>query len=97
MGVRPDLTCLGKIIGGGLPVGAYGGRPELMNMIPPAGPVYQAGTLSGNPLSMAAGIATLSLLLEESPATPAQGAGGAGRTGAGGWETPPRRRQPRAG
>jgi glutamate-1-semialdehyde 2,1-aminomutase len=61
-GVRPDLTCLGKIIGGGLPVGAYGGRPELMNQVSPAGPVYQAGTLSGNPLSMAAGIATLSVL-----------------------------------
>ncbi len=57
--VKPDLTCLGKIIGGGLPVGAYGGRPELMNQISPAGPVYQAGTLSGNPLSMAAGIVTL--------------------------------------
>jgi glutamate-1-semialdehyde 2,1-aminomutase len=61
-GIRPDLTCLGKVIGGGLPVGAYGGRPELMNQVSPAGPVYQAGTLSGNPLSMAAGIATLSLL-----------------------------------
>ena len=60
--VRPDLTCLGKIIGGGLPVGAYGGKPELMNQVSPAGPVYQAGTLSGNPLAMAAGIATLSLL-----------------------------------
>ncbi len=60
--VRPDITCLGKIIGGGLPVGAYGGKPELMNQISPAGPIYQAGTLSGNPLSMAAGIATLSLL-----------------------------------
>jgi glutamate-1-semialdehyde 2,1-aminomutase len=61
-GVRPDLTCLGKIIGGGLPVGAYGGRRELMEQVAPAGPVYQAGTLSGNPLAMAAGIATLSLL-----------------------------------
>jgi glutamate-1-semialdehyde 2,1-aminomutase len=61
-GVRPDLTTLGKIIGGGLPVGAYGGRPELMNLISPAGPIYQAGTLSGNPLSMAAGIATVGLL-----------------------------------
>jgi glutamate-1-semialdehyde 2,1-aminomutase len=55
-GVRPDLTCLGKIIGGGLPVGAYGGRTELMEMVAPAGPVYQAGTLSGNPLAMTAGI-----------------------------------------
>ncbi len=53
--VRPDLTCLGKIIGGGLPVGAYGGRAELMELVAPAGPVYQAGTLSGNPLAMAAG------------------------------------------
>jgi glutamate-1-semialdehyde 2,1-aminomutase len=61
-GVRPDLTCLGKIIGGGLPVGAYGGRRDLMRQGAPAGPVYQAGTLSGNPLAMAAGIATLSLL-----------------------------------
>jgi glutamate-1-semialdehyde 2,1-aminomutase len=57
--VKPDLTTLGKIIGGGLPVGAYGGRAELMDMIAPLGPVYQAGTLSGNPLAMAAGIATL--------------------------------------
>ncbi len=55
-GVRPDLTCLGKIIGGGLPVGAYGGRAALMSLVAPAGPVYQAGTLSGNPLAMAAGI-----------------------------------------
>ncbi len=57
--VRPDLTCLGKIIGGGLPVGAYGGRRDIMQQIAPLGPVYQAGTLSGNPLAMAAGIATL--------------------------------------
>ena len=57
--VKPDLTTLGKIIGGGLPVGAYGGPAKLMNMIAPLGPVYQAGTLSGNPLAMAAGIATL--------------------------------------
>jgi glutamate-1-semialdehyde 2,1-aminomutase len=56
MGVRPDLTCLGKIIGGGLPVGAYGGRADLMSLVSPAGPVYQAGTLSGNPLAMTAGI-----------------------------------------
>jgi glutamate-1-semialdehyde 2,1-aminomutase len=60
--VKPDLTTLGKVIGGGLPVGAYGGRQEIMQMIAPAGPVYQAGTLSGNPLAMAAGIATLNLL-----------------------------------
>jgi glutamate-1-semialdehyde 2,1-aminomutase len=61
-GVRPDLTCLGKIIGGGLPVGAYGGRADLMELVAPAGPVYQAGTLSGNPLAMAAGIWSLSRL-----------------------------------
>jgi len=64
-GVKPDLTCLGKIIGGGLPVGAYGGRAEIMDKIAPDGPVYQAGTLSGNPLAMAAGIATLQLLKQE--------------------------------
>lgn len=58
-GVMPDLTTLGKVIGGGLPVGAYGGRRELMEMVAPAGPVYQAGTLSGNPLAMTAGLATL--------------------------------------
>jgi glutamate-1-semialdehyde 2,1-aminomutase len=62
--VTPDLTCLGKIVGGGLPVGAYGGRREIMELIAPLGPVYQAGTLSGNPLAMAAGIATLRLLGE---------------------------------
>ena len=61
-GVHPDLTCLGKIIGGGLPVGAYGGRADLMEMVAPAGPVYQAGTLSGNPLAMAAGLWSLSRL-----------------------------------
>jgi glutamate-1-semialdehyde 2,1-aminomutase len=61
-GVKPDLTCLGKIIGGGLPVGAYGGKKEIMEMVSPVGPVYQAGTLSGNPLAMAAGIATLKQL-----------------------------------
>jgi glutamate-1-semialdehyde 2,1-aminomutase len=54
--IRPDLTCLGKIIGGGLPVGAYGGRADLMSLVSPSGPVYQAGTLSGNPLAMTAGI-----------------------------------------
>jgi glutamate-1-semialdehyde 2,1-aminomutase len=61
-GVRPDLTCLGKIIGGGLPVGAYGGRADLMDLVSPAGPVYQAGTLSGNPLAMTAGLWALSNL-----------------------------------
>ncbi|MGI9952953.1 glutamate-1-semialdehyde 2,1-aminomutase [Moorellaceae bacterium AZ2] len=61
-GVRPDLTCLGKIIGGGLPVGAYGGPREIMERVAPAGPVYQAGTLSGNPLAVTAGLATLKIL-----------------------------------
>lgn len=61
-GIKPDLTTLGKVIGGGLPVGAYGGRRDIMQMIAPAGPVYQAGTLSGNPLAMSAGIATLEVL-----------------------------------
>ena len=61
-GVRPDLTCLGKVIGGGLPAAAYGGRRDLMGLIAPDGPVYQAGTLSGNPLAMAAGLATLQAL-----------------------------------
>jgi glutamate-1-semialdehyde 2,1-aminomutase len=63
-GIRPDLTCLGKVIGGGLPAAAYGGRRDLMERIAPAGPVYQAGTLSGNPLAMAAGLATLDLLAD---------------------------------
>jgi glutamate-1-semialdehyde 2,1-aminomutase len=66
-GIAPDLTCLGKIIGGGLPVGAYGGRADLMKRIAPEGPVYQAGTLSGNPLAMAAGIAVLSELEKNPP------------------------------
>jgi len=66
-GITPDLTTLGKIVGGGLPVGAYGGRSEIMDKISPAGPVYQAGTLSGNPLAMASGIATLRVLKETSP------------------------------
>jgi glutamate-1-semialdehyde 2,1-aminomutase len=60
-GIRPDLTCLGKIVGGGLPVGAYGGRRDIMQKVAPLGPVYQAGTLSGNPLAVAAGLATLEL------------------------------------
>ncbi len=63
-GVQPDVTCLGKVIGGGLPVGAYAGSKRLMEMMSPAGPVYQAGTLSGNPLAMAAGISTLEILQE---------------------------------
>jgi glutamate-1-semialdehyde 2,1-aminomutase len=62
--VEPDLTCLGKVIGGGLPVGAFGGKREIMEQIAPSGPIYQAGTLSGNPLAMTAGYATLSLLTE---------------------------------
>lgn len=64
-GVTPDLTCLGKVIGGGLPCAAYGGREDLMRQVSPDGPVYQAGTLSGNPLAMAAGLATLEALKEE--------------------------------
>lgn len=64
-GITPDLTCLGKVIGGGLPVGAYGGKAEIMEKIAPAGPVYQAGTLSGNPLAMTAGYETLSQLKPE--------------------------------
>ena len=82
-GMTPDLTVLGKIIGGGLPVGAYGGRGEIMDLIAPAGPVYQAGTLSGNPLAVTAGLATLKLLrathvykkLEERSAAVAEGIG----------------------
>ena len=85
-GIRPDLTTLGKIIGGGMPIGAYGGRADLMKLVAPAGPVYQAGTLSGHPLSMAAGIATLAALdadryvaLEEVAATLAAGLEAAAR------------------
>jgi glutamate-1-semialdehyde 2,1-aminomutase len=82
-GITPDLTVLGKIIGGGLPVGAYGGRSEIMDLIAPAGPVYQAGTLSGNPLAVTAGLATLKQLrarqvyktLEERSAALAEGIG----------------------
>lgn len=65
-GVTPDLTCLGKVIGGGLPVGAYGGKAEIMQQIAPSGPIYQAGTLSGNPLAMTAGYETLKLLTRDS-------------------------------
>ncbi len=66
-GIKPDLTTLGKIIGGGMPVGAYGGRADVMKAISPVGPVYQAGTLSGNPLAMACGLATLKVLKETNP------------------------------
>src|SRR5579872_6661911 len=66
-GIKPDLTTLGKIIGGGMPVGAYGGRADVMNCISPLGPVYQAGTLSGNPLAMACGLATLAVLKQSNP------------------------------
>ena len=65
LGVRPDLSCFGKVIGGGLPVGAVGGRADIMDFLAPVGPVYQAGTLSGNPLAMAAGLAQLRILEEE--------------------------------
>jgi glutamate-1-semialdehyde 2,1-aminomutase len=68
-GIRPDLTTLGKVIGGGLPVGAYGGRRDIMEQVAPLGPIYQAGTLSGNPLAMAAGLAQLRLLREQDPFT----------------------------
>ena len=86
-GIKPDLTILGKIIGGGLPVGAYGGRKEIMDLIAPAGPVYQAGTLSGNPLAVTAGLATLKQLrakgiykkLEERSAALANGIGDAAK------------------
>ena len=64
-GIRPDMTCLGKIIGGGLPVAAYGGRRDIMDFVSPIGPVYQAGTLSGNPLAMTSGIATLKIIAQE--------------------------------
>ena len=66
-GVTPDMTTLGKIVGGGMPVGAYGGRAEIMDTVSPVGPVYQAGTLSGNPLAMACGLATLKQLRDENP------------------------------
>lgn len=64
-GITPDITCLGKVIGGGLPVGAYGGKAEIMRQVAPAGAMYQAGTLSGNPLAMAAGVATLELVAHQ--------------------------------
>ncbi len=69
-GVTPDLSCLGKVVGGGMPVGAYGGRREIMERVAPLGPVYQAGTLSGNPLAVAAGLTTLEIIRRESPYAP---------------------------
>jgi glutamate-1-semialdehyde 2,1-aminomutase len=66
-GIKPDLTTMGKVIGGGLPVGAYGGRGDIMDRVAPVGPVYQAGTLSGNPLAVAAGLSTLRRLEKDSP------------------------------
>ena len=65
--IKPDLTALGKVIGGGLPVGAFGGKKEIMNCLAPIGPVYQAGSLSGNPLAMAAGSTLLNLVIRENP------------------------------
>jgi len=65
-GITPDLTCFGKVIGGGMPMGAYGGRAEIMDQVAPAGPIYQAGTLSGNPCAVASGIATLNRLNDDS-------------------------------
>ena len=70
-GIRPDLTTLGKVIGGGLPIGAYGGRADIMSRVAPAGPIYQAGTLAGNPLAVGAGLATLRHL-KSRPGTYAQ-------------------------
>lgn len=67
LGIKPDMTCLGKVLGGGMPLGAYGGKEDIMNKVSPEGPVYQAGTLSGNPLSMVAGIKTLEVLIREKP------------------------------
>ena len=66
-GIRPDLTCLGKIVGGGFPLAAYGGRRELMEKVAPLGPVYQAGTLSGNPVAVTAGLKTLEILERDNP------------------------------
>ena len=68
-GITPDLTALGKIIGGGLPAAAYGASAAIMDQVSPVGPIFQAGTLSGNPLAMAAGLATLRLLRDEAPRT----------------------------
>lgn len=80
-GITPDLTCMGKVIGGGLPVGAYGGKREIMEQMAPAGPIYQAGTLSGNPLAMAAGYATLQLMTKERYCNRTAGGATAARAG----------------
>ncbi len=74
-GIRPDMTTMGKVIGGGLPVGAYGGRADIMNVVAPAGSVYQAGTLSGNPLAVAAGLAMLRRLIADNPYAHLEGLG----------------------
>ncbi len=91
-GIRPDLTTLGKVIGGGLPVGAYGGRRDIMSQVAPAGPIYQAGTLSGNPLAVAAGLAMLRHLKAHPEIYKAAGAAGrrALRGGAAGSHGEPR-------
>ena len=89
-GVQPDLTILGKVVGGGLPAAAYGGPRTLMEQIAPAGPVYQAGTLSGNPLAMAAGLATLDVLARPGHVGAGRALGGPGR---GGDRRRPRRRR----
>ena len=75
-GITPDLTTMGKIVGGGMPIGAYGGRADIMDHVLPAGRVFQAGTLSGNPLATAAGIATLRLLRDDPPYAAARSPGG---------------------
>src|SRR6516165_10663598 len=80
-GIKPDLTCFGKVIGGGLPVGAFGGRAEIMDCLAPLGPVYQAGTLSGNPLAMAAGVAALEELIATDAYTRLESLGQALETG----------------
>ena len=82
-GIDPDLVTLGKIVGGGLPVGVFGGKRDVMDMLAPLGPVYQAGTLSGNPLAMAAGIATVGYL-QEHAARGVRAAGNDGESGGGG-------------
>ena len=96
LGIEPDLTTLGKIVGGGLPVGAYGGRAEIMDHVLPAGKVFQAGTLSGNPLATAAGCAMLRALRDDPPyerleRLSARLEAGLARGGRGGWRSAPSR------